>query len=83
MIGLAGVRQLGHAVLAACPNEGTPLATPARWQETVGWFANLLDMFPDNPFVSAVQWVSEAIVWIAETGVEVMPGISVRRPPTS
>jgi hypothetical protein len=76
-LGTAASRfELGHAVLGACPNEGTPLATPARWQETVGWFANLIDMFPDNPFITAVQWVAEAVVWIAETGVEIMPGIA-------
>lgn len=57
--------RLGHAVLVACPNAGTPLATPARWQETVGWFANLLELFPDNPFTTAAGFVSEAIVWLA------------------
>jgi len=57
--------RLGHAVLVACPNAGTPIATPARWQDTVGWFANLLELFPDNPFTTAAGFVSEAIVWLA------------------
>jgi hypothetical protein len=36
--------KLGHAVLVASPNDGTPLATPNRWQDTVGWIANLLEI---------------------------------------
>ena len=47
---LADRFKLGHAVLVASPNEGTPLATPERWSDTVGWVANLLELFPDNPF---------------------------------
>ena len=34
--------KLGRAVLVASPNEGTPLATPKRWDETLGWLAYLL-----------------------------------------
>ena len=46
---LADRLRLGHAVLVASPNEGTPLATPERWDQTVGWFANLMEVLPDNP----------------------------------
>src|SRR5262249_9942444 len=29
--------RLGRAILVASPNEGTPLATPSRWEDRVGW----------------------------------------------
>ena len=67
--------KLGHAILVASPNEGTPLATPERWEKTVGWFANLLELFPDNPFTTGAQWVSEALVWLARHASGGLPGI--------
>src|SRR6266480_4077027 len=76
-LGVAGQRfRLGHAVLVASPNEGTPLATPERWERTVGWIANLLEMFPDNPFTTGASWIGEAIVWLARHANGNLPGIS-------
>jgi hypothetical protein len=66
---------LGHAVLVASPNEGTPLATPARWEDTVGWFANLLDFFPSTPFTTGASFVSEALVWLASHAGKDLPGL--------
>src|SRR6185436_18366810 len=48
--GLSRRLKLGHAVLVAAPNDGTPLVTPERWEQTIGWFANLLELFPENPW---------------------------------
>ena len=73
--GLASRFRLGHAVLVATPNDGTPLATPDRWRETVGWFANLLELFPDNPFTTGAEFVSEAIVWLASHLAGDVPGL--------
>ena len=56
-----------QVVLVASPNEGTPLATPRRWEDTVGWVANLLELFPDNPFTTGAAFVANGIVWIAST----------------
>jgi hypothetical protein len=67
--------QLGHAVLVASPNEGTPLATPVRWEKTVGWVANILGEFPDNPFTTAADWIAESIVWLARHASGGLPGI--------
>src|SRR6185503_10727814 len=67
--------RLGRAVLVASPNEGTPLATPSRWEETVGWFANLMEIFPDNPFTTGAEFVSEAIVWLASHLSGDLPGL--------
>lgn len=67
--------RLGHAVLVASPNDGTPLATPARWEQTFGWFANLMELFPDNPFTTGAEWISEAIVWLASHAGRDLPGL--------
>ena len=40
--------KLGQAVLVAVPNGGTPLATGARWENTLGLVANITDALPDN-----------------------------------
>ena len=72
---LADRLELGQAVLVASPNDGTPLATPARWDQTVGWFANLMEMLPDNPFTTGAQFVSEAIVWLAGHVTGDIPGL--------
>src|SRR4029077_17646771 len=50
--------KLGHGVLVASPNDGTPLATPTRWQDTVGWRANLLWLFPENRFTTEADFVA-------------------------
>jgi hypothetical protein len=72
---LAGRFKLGHAVLVACPNEGTPLATPQRWSDTVGWMANLLELFPDNPFSTGAEFVANGLVWLARHASGDIPGL--------
>jgi hypothetical protein len=72
---LADRFQLRRAVLVASPNEGTPLATPTRWEETVGWFANVMELFPDNPFTTGAEFVSEALVWLASHLSGDLPGL--------
>ena len=57
---------LGRVVLVASPNEGTPLATPRRFEDTIGWIANLLEILPDNPFTTGSAFVANAIVWLAQ-----------------
>ena len=76
-LGAAASRfKLRHAVLVASPNDGTPLATPTRWEATVGWFANLLELFPDNPLTFGAGFVANAIVWIAQRAAGGLPGIA-------
>ena len=67
--------RLGRAVLVASPNEGTPLATPQRWEDTVGWVANLLELFPDNPFTTGAAFVANGIVWLARHASGDIPGL--------
>ena len=59
----------------ASPNEGTPLATPERWEDTVGWIANLLELFPDNPFTTGAEFVANGLVWIARHASGDLPGL--------
>ena len=66
---------LGRAVLVAAPNEGTPLATPSRWEDTVGWVANLIELFPDNPFTTGAEFVANGLVWIATHASGDLPGL--------
>lgn len=66
---------LGRVVLVASPNEGTPLATPARWDQTLSRFANLLEMFPENPFTTAAGWISGSLSWLAQGLTRNLPGI--------
>jgi len=73
---LASRFTLGKAVLVASPNGGTPLATAERWEKTVGWIANLMEVFPENPFTTGAEFVSEAIVWLARHGVGNLPGLA-------
>ena len=68
--------KLGRAVLVASPNEGTPLATPGRWEDTVGWIANLLELFPENPFTTGAEFVANGIVWLARHASGDLPGLS-------
>lgn len=76
-IGPAAKRfDLQHAILVASPNEGTPLATPGRWKETVGWVATLVDHFPDTPLTFAASWVAESIVWLAQRAANGIPGLA-------
>lgn len=67
--------KMGRAVLVASPNEGTPLATPQRWGDTVGWIANLLELFPDNPFTTGAEFVANGLVWLARHASGDIPGL--------
>ncbi len=68
--------KLGRAVLVASPNDGTPLATPKRWEDTVGWVANLLELFPDNPFTIGAEFVANGLVWLANHAAVDLPGLA-------
>jgi hypothetical protein len=72
--------QLGRAVLVASPNDGTPLASPLRWHDTVGWLANLLELFPDNPFTTGAEFVANGLVWLARHLSIDLPGLYAMDP---
>lgn len=76
----AGRFVLDRGVLVAVPNEGTALASEKRWQDTVGWIANLLEMFPDNPFTLGVSFVAEGLNWLAQAAFGRLRGLSAMDP---
>ena len=73
--GLSRRFKLGRCVLVASPNEGTPLASPERWKDTVGWLANILEMFPDNPFTFGAELVANSLAWLARHASGDLPGL--------
>ena len=45
-----------------------------RWEDTVGWIANLLELFPDNPFTTGAEFVANGLVWLARHASGDLPG---------
>jgi hypothetical protein len=68
--------QLGRAVLVASPNDGTPLASPNRFQDLLNWLSNLIDLFPLNPFTTAAEFVTEGLAWLAHAVQVDIPGLA-------
>ena len=68
--------QLGRAVLVASPNDGTPLASPNRFQDLLNWLSNLMDLFPQNPFTTAAEFVTEGLAWFAHAVQVDIPGLA-------
>jgi hypothetical protein len=71
---------LTRVVLAASPNAGTPLASPARWDRLAGWVANLGEMFPGGALAFGLDFASEALVWMATRAGGALPGIAAMDP---
>jgi hypothetical protein len=71
---------LGRVVLAASPNEGTPLASPARWDRLAAWLANVAEMFPGNALAFGFDFAAEALVWMARRAGGTLPGLAVMDP---
>lgn len=76
-LGAEAVRfRLGTAVLVASPNAGTPLATPDRWEHTMGLLATLLEALPDNPLTTAAEFIANGITWLAKHVLADLPGLA-------
>jgi hypothetical protein len=71
----AGNFHLGKAVLVAAPNQGTPLATADRFDKLIGWWANLLELFPENPFTTTAEYLGAALNFMARHVVDALPGL--------
>jgi hypothetical protein len=71
----AGNFLLGKAILVASPNQGTPLATADRFDKLISWWTNLLELFPENPFTTTVEYIGEALNFIARHVVDALPGL--------
>ena len=68
--------QLGRAILVASPNDGTPLASPNRFQDLLNWLSNLMDLFPENPFTTAAEFLTEGLAWLAHAVQVDIPGLA-------
>jgi CHAT domain len=71
---------LGRVLLVASPNEGTPLASPARWHHLAAWLANLGEMFPGGALAFGLDFAAEALVWMASRTGGALPGIAAMDP---
>ena len=71
---------LGRVFLVASPNEGTPLASPARWDRLAAWLANLGEMFPGGALAFGLDFAAEALVWMARRAGGTLPGIAAMDP---
>lgn len=67
--------KIGRVVLVASPNAGTPLASPQHWEDRLSWFANLLELLPDHPFITGAEWLANALIWFADKVVGNAPGL--------
>lgn len=71
---------LGRAVLAAAPNEGTPLAAPARRVELVTLLLNLAEELGPGALGFGVPFVAAALAWLARGVAVALPGLSAMEP---
>ena len=76
----AGAPRVNRVFLAASPNEGTPLASPARWDYLAAWLANLGEMFPGGALAFGLDFAAEALVWMASRAGGTLPGIAAMDP---
>src|SRR5664280_834 len=72
--------RVNRVFLAASPNEGTPLASPARWDRLAAWLANLGEMFPGGALAFGLDFAAEALVWMASRAGGTLPGIAAMDP---
>ena len=75
-----GAPAIDRAFLAASPSEGTPLASPARWDEMAAWIANLAEALPSGALVFGLDFAAEALVWIARRAGGALPGLTAMDP---
>ena len=71
---------MARAFLAAAPSDGTPLASPARWDEMAAWVANLAEALPSGALVFGLDFAAEALVWMARRAGGTLPGIAAMDP---
>ena len=76
----AGAPRVNRVFLAASPNEGTPLAAPARWDRLAAWLANLGEMLPGGALAFGLDFAAEALVWMASRAGGTLPGIAAMDP---
>src|SRR5262249_30752047 len=76
LAGAPGASGISRAFLAAAPGAGTPLASPARWDELAAWVANLGEALPSGALAFGLDFAAEALVWMARRAEGALPGIA-------
>ncbi len=76
----SGAPRVSRLFLTASPNDGTPLASPARWDRLAAWLANLGEMFPGGALAFGLDFAAEALVWMASRAGGTLPGIAAMDP---
>jgi hypothetical protein len=78
--------RLRRAALVAAPNDGTPLASPQRFDHFLTWIANLVDLLETvpalggNPLVMGVGFVADGLSWVANHVLGALPGLAAMDP---
>ncbi len=72
--------RIGKVIFVAATNDGTTLASPARWAECTTWFANIMEVFPDNPFTTFASFLGESLGWLAQRVPGALPGLGAMDP---
>jgi hypothetical protein len=75
-----GAPEIPRAFLAASPSDGTPLASPARWDELAAWIANLGEAMPSGALAFGLDFAAEALVWMARRASGALPGLAAMDP---
>jgi CHAT domain len=72
--------RIGKVVFIAATNDGTTLANPDRWKAITTWYANIMEVFPDNPFTTFASFLGEALGWMAQHVAGALPGLAAMDP---
>jgi len=72
--------KIGRVMMVASPSMGTPLASPGQWEKKLSFFANILELLPENPFTTGGAWLAEALKWFAGNVLGNCPGLVAMDP---
>jgi hypothetical protein len=72
--------KIGRVMMVASPSMGTPLASPGQWDQKLSFFANILELLPENPFTTGGAWLAEALKWFAGNVLGNCPGLVAMDP---
>ncbi len=75
-----GDLKIGRVIMVASPSLGTPLASPSHWDAKLSFWANLIELLPDNPFSTGAAWLAEALKWLASDVLANCEGLAAMDP---
>jgi len=75
-----GTIDLGRAVLAACPNSGTPLADTEHTGQLIDAVTNAMGLIPDNPITDIAEVVISILRHLAAGTIDALDGLQAMHP---